>query len=461
MNILVDNLNARGLNAMSLGDYETAKDLFTQAYRASPINETTVSNLSDALFELKQRDVAVTLLKRQLATRPNDAFLLAKLGGLLLKLNHLQEAEDVLRKAIRLDNTELMQRRSGEIISCKIAALSTLTWVLQRQRKYKEALVCIQTIESETGRTRQTDGDKAMSLLALGDLRAAFPLYEVRDVVKLPFNIPAWRGEDLAGKRILLYAEQGFGDMIMAARFAKNLVAKGAEVILGMPPALVRLFDFQRWSKITVVAGIDSQLASTLDYAVSMFSAIDYLKIEVSDIDSAPYLNAPVQSFGITKAFNVGICWASAKRTADVLGLTTDDFRRVTSLTDWISFAEIPHVKLWSLQKGENSKDAASVIADILIESPALVDFADTAALISNLDLVITVDSAAAHLAGALGKPVWMLAQYSNCWRWWDIENGTGRPWYSSMKIFRQPNPHDWNNVLKKCRMELEVVAHI
>ena len=131
---------------------------------------------------------------------------------------------------------------------------------------------------------------------------------------------------------------------------------------------------------------------------------------------------------------------------------------RYSNLRDWLELATIPGVELISLQQGRDSEDIIACAAEGLIDDDAITiarDWLATAKIIADLDLVICVDTAVAHLAGALGTPVWMLAQYTNCWRWWDIENGTGRPWYKSMRILRQPKPGDWTTLLRTCVEDL------
>ena len=123
-------------------------------------------------------------------------------------------------------------------------------------------------------------------------------------------------------------------------------------------------------------------------------------------------------------------------------------------MKNWLQLFDVPGVVLHSLQAGPDELDIERLNASALIENPIsnFNDWADTAAFVSKLDLVISVDTAVAHLSAALGKPTWMLAQHMHCWRWWDIANGTGAPWYNSMRILRQRDPNSWMELLTTCR---------
>ena len=437
-----DELNRKGADLYLQGDLIGARLHYTAALQVNPGLLSAMKNLAVTLASQGQLHAAVALLYRIVSVDPNDGNQWNNLGNILTRLERYLEANDAFNIAAKIipedsgfwHNVALLQHRMG---------------------KYDDALQSIEKAESLGRNGYDLDNDKAHMLLAKGNLEQALVLYEARwnTLIHLPpwdYHIPEWQGEDLNGKQILLHMEQGFGDTIMSARFINNLLALGAKVTLCVSKSLIRLFA-NNWPSIDVVDinTLDEDLAKHFDFQSPMYSTMRWLGITTNSISSKPYIKAPALAVPpVYKGIrNVGICWASGKRNADI-----DWRRRVTDLKDWLILATLPDVQLWSLQKDEERNviealGAETLVCDIM---PRLDDWAETAAFVNKLDVIVSVDTAIAHLSAAMGKPTIMLSQFSNCWRWWNIESKSGRPWYDCMTIFKQPEPRDWEYTISE-----------
>lgn len=441
-----DELNIAGANLFLQGDLNAAKFYYLAALKVDPEFLPAMKNLAVIALQQNKLKVAVTLLRKILTKVSWDGDQWNNLGNALMRLERYDEAREALNKAAKFvpDNSGVWHN---------------LALLEHRLDNWVEALNSLKMVESLGASSPQVTNDRAHMLLAQGDnLAVALETYEARwhTMVHLPpwdFHIPEWKGESLEGKRILVHGEQGFGDTIMCLRFLQDLIGLGATVTVAVPRDLISLVQFQDWTCVTACDITMEGVEIDFDYHSPMYGMMRWLGVERNNIDSRPYLETPVRKFFVPGAFNVGICWASGIR-----GNEMDWRRRVTSLEDWLPLAEVLGVCLWSLQKGPEVEEIESLGAEPLIEISPLGSWLDTAALISQLDLVITVDTAVAHLAGALGKPVWMLTQFQHCWRWWNINEGSGRPWYRSMTIIPQKSPGDWKEQLEQCFSNLRAL---
>lgn len=281
-------------------------------------------------------------------------------------------------------------------------------------------------------------------LLQQGDYTTGFSAYEARQVPPSTLRglhrlsgVPRWDGTDLTGKTVLIWTEQGSGDAIQFIRYAPLVAQRGARVIVLCPPALRRLFSTAK--------GIDSVICSygpevgRIDYQIPDASLPHRFQTTTDTIPGAPYLSAPEEStIQLSPGTNVGLVWAPGQ-------LETAHLRsRAVRLEHLLPLITGPDIAWHSLQVGLAVAEIkelglSGVIQDL---APRLKDFADTAAVISQLDLVITVDTAVAHLAGALGRPVWILLPYGANWRW--LQDREDSPWYPTARLFRQPWPGNW-----------------
>jgi hypothetical protein len=283
------------------------------------------------------------------------------------------------------------------------------------------------------------------------------------------FQYPQWSGdEDLTGRTIFVYTEQGYGDTIQFLRYVPLLASQGAGVLLQVPPSLLRLAQ-------RLASAAHSELVFTTEWPPT--------RIASGEVPLGPDFWSPLMSlpraFGTTiatipcevpylapdppqaedwrrrlahlRGLRVGLVWAGGAHPNQPEPARTDR-RRSIALGHFAKLAEVSGLSFVSLQKGEAALQTSSpppgiVIADWTNE---LRDFADTAALIEALDLVISVDTSVVHLAGALGKPVWLLNRFDTCWRW--LLNRDDSPWYPSLRQFRQPKPGDWDSVMRQVR---------
>lgn len=275
----------------------------------------------------------------------------------------------------------------------------------------------------------------ATLVLAKGEFDEGFALYEGRHTLpamaKPPLPAPEWRGEEVAGKALLIWPEQGFGDQIMFARFAAVLKARGADVTLLCRPGLVPLFEGSLG--VRTVAAEGAVDFPDPDYWVMTCSLAWRLGVSVETIPGAPYLRALSAGPSPGEGFKVGLV------TRGNPGHLNDANR------------SLPAAEAARLER----LPARAIALDPAVTGAG--DFADTAAIIDQLDLVISVDTAIAHLAGAMGKPTWLLlSRIDTDWRW--LKDRTDSPWYPSMRLYRQERPGDWAEVLDRVERDLEAM---
>ena len=293
----------------------------------------------------------------------------------------------------------------------------------------------------------------ANALLSDGQLKEGWKAYEARfrapraHLRRIP--LPEWRGE--RGRDVLVYAEQGFGDAIMFGRYARML-QKQYEccVHIEVPRPLLRLFETTR--------GVNGVIAYGDNVPTWIYSAVPMMSLPIwcgtdtvddipwpgpyFDVEPNRHLRQSIDEHAAGK-FKVGLCWSSGVRTnqPELHEIAT---AKSMTLRHLLPLTHIDGVSLISLQKGPPAAQTnGTAVYDL---TDGLWDFHDTAELIQCLDLVITVDTAVAHLAGALGKPCWIMTPYVNCYRW--LGNRTDSPWYSSLTQFQQPAPNDWTAVV-------------
>jgi tetratricopeptide (TPR) repeat protein len=282
-----------------------------------------------------------------------------------------------------------------------------------------------------------------LARLARGDYRRGWRLYETRRELPGVEDIrrpePLWRGENLSGKSILLYAEQGLGDSIQFSRYVSLIRESGAGVTLLCQPALKRLFASLPGVDRLAILGEDVPVC---DYRAPLLSLPALLETDASTMPAAvPYLSADA---GLCDAWRrrltavsgrkIGLIWRSASKNSRARTMTAQD---------WAPLLRLQDCRFIGLQKDMPAQDAAFLrdAANFTDISADLHDFADTAAAMAALDLVISIDTAGLHLAGALGRPAWAALPFSGEWRW-GLSDRT--PWYPGMRLFRQPTPGDW-----------------
>lgn len=302
---------------------------------------------------------------------------------------------------------------------------------------------------------------RATTLLAAGAFAEGWPEYEWR--WRRPGHPPRfatapWRGEPLAGRTILLHHEQGLGDTLQFARYAPLVAARGGRVILHVQPPLVRLL--RTLPGVAEVTGhpplppfdchcplmsLPHAFGTTLDTVPTPTAYLHADPARVAAWRRRWQAHAPRHGGPL-----VGLVWAGLPNLDDWQARLIGQ-RRSLGPADLAGLAGSPGVRFVSLQKDLAPPPIAGLtLIDVMTE---MNDFADTAALVASLDLVISVDTAVAHVAAGLGRPVWLLSRYDGCWRW--LRDRSDSPWYPTLRLYRQSRPHDWSETIARVRNDL------
>jgi hypothetical protein len=287
--------------------------------------------------------------------------------------------------------------------------------------------------------------NRATALLAAGDYAQGWPEYEAR-WLHPPGRVralgPAWTGEPIEGRTILLHAEQGLGDTLQFVRYVPLVAALGARIVLEVQPQLVRYLSALPGAATVIARGDPLPPYDAHCPLLSLPRA--FPGTIPADF---PYLPMPPQARAANK--RVGLAWAGSPHTNDGPAHLVD-LRRSIDPALLSPLAALPGIEFVSLQLASTTRP------DIPLTDPmtSVKDFADTAAIVADLDLVITVDTSIAHLAGGLGVPVWLMNRHAGCWRWQHARTDT--PWYPNMRIYRQPRPLDWAPVVRAIARDLK-----
>jgi tetratricopeptide (TPR) repeat protein len=449
-----DLFNRQGIELFQQGDFAAAKKSYLEALKCDPQFLPPVANLIPILSQQNDLLGALSLTKKLLNINPRDGGQWSNLGNLLTRLQRYDEAMTALEWA-------------AEYMPDERSVWHNMSLLYHRLGDNDQALIYIQRVKDMGDEGHPVLNDEVHMLLAKGDLDRALPLYEIRwhlldHLPPWDFHLTEWTGQDLKDKSILVHHEQGYGDTIMTVRFIKDLLDRGARITLGVPQSLCDLFEGQDWP-ISVLAIEDMTSENTsnaFDYHSPLYSTMRHLKINKDSISSSPYLRPPQITTPPVNSnlYNIGVCWASGKRNNQM-----DWRRRLTPLHLWFDLGTIPNVQLWSLYKHSPNDDpdphdeiSPALIKDI---TPKLKSWGQTAAFIDKLDLVVTIDTAVGHLAAAMGKSTIMLAQYQHCWRWWNLNKGSGRPWYDDMLIIPQTEPNDWSTQIQNAKSGIEFLV--
>ncbi|MFP6562208.1 tetratricopeptide repeat protein [Paraburkholderia sp. B3] len=458
----VDALTNRGMALGALDMPAEALESLDRALALKPEMPEAWNNRSCVLRDLGRPEEAVTNCDRALALRPDYAEAWSNRGNALSDLNRPAEAEESYRKAIAA-------------APGLADAWSNLGLALIDMNRHADALSSYDQALALKPDHVEGHWNRALCLLQMGRQEEGWHEYEWRwkrrrnAASRRSFEVPLWLGDaPLDGKAILLHAEQGLGDTLQFCRYASMLARRGAQVVLEVQPELVRLL-----APLEGVAHIVAQgdPLPPFDLHCPLLSLPLAFKTDVATLPgTTPYLFADAQAVGHWEAkvsqaagpaaLKVGLVWAGGDRP-HVPELRKNDARRSIALERMLPLFDVPGVRFFSLQKGAPAQQLAALQergagkpgADIVDFTRELADFADTAALVSTLDLVISVDTSTAHLAGAMGKPVWILNRFDTCWRWMLERSDT--PWYSSARLFRQPALGDWDSVLAAVREAL------
>jgi tetratricopeptide (TPR) repeat protein len=464
----------------SLGRAQDALQSFGQAIKLDPRSAEAHYNKAVCLAAMDRKTEAEESYNLAIACNPDHASAYNNLGNLYCDRNSVEEAQHAYERAIQISptftdawiNLSIAQRRLhkySEALHSADEALRLSPASAVAHSAHGATLACMgQSAESLQSYARalalQPDlaeglWNKALAHLLRGEFHSGWPLYEarwnVRSLRLRPYQTerPIWNGESLDGQTVLLHAEQGYGDSIQFCRYAALVAQRGARVILGVPSALHGLMR-----SLPAVAEVVSQGdPPPFDCHCPLLSLPRIFETDLSNIPPAPYLNAQddararwASRLEPASTYRIGLAWSGSPTH-------TNDANRSIPLAQLLPLLSTK-AQFISLQKAVRLLDLPA-----LESGPGLhrwgeefVDFADAAALVAELDLVITVDTAIAHLAGALGKATWIILPQVPDWRW--MEERSDSPWYPTARLFRQPPGGTWISVVEDVRRALSEI---
>ena len=458
-----DNATAyqlRGLILAQVGQFGDAANDFRTAVRLTPNDPVTHNNLANALRPLGQWEESLAACERALALAPHYADAQLSRANALLDLGRPEEAV--------AGYDRLLQRAPGDprALSNRGLALRSLNRAAEAVQSFERALA------ADPGNA-QIRANAGQAYLAAGDLKTGFALFEARWSTPVmaaylqsrQFGRPLWLGQTpLAGRTLLLHSEQGYGDIFQFCRYAALAAEQGARVLIEVQAPAVALMRTLKGAHEVIEFG---QPLPPFDFHCPVMSLPHAFGTTLETIPAdIPYLSADPakvaswhERLGPKTRPRVGLAWSSGVRP-DQPELAAANGRRNLPLDALKAFMGLP-VDFVSLQKGEPAEGEFAALDQAAWGGPpianvadGLKDWSDTAALIAALDLVVSVDTATPHLAGAMGRPVWIMNRFDPCWRW--LETRPDSPWHPTARLFRQPSMGDWDSVVAEVRAELE-----
>lgn len=448
----------RGWQIHQQRQFVEAENIYRNVLQRSPNDANAWCFLGIALHDQRQYASAVECYRKALGLNPNFPIALNNLGNSLRYVNCIREADECFQKAIDLKPDYLNAFKNR-------GTLHVWTGELERGLGYYEQALKINPNEAELHR------NLGVIYLLQGRFEEGWREYrwrwKVGDLLRTITTVPVWDGSDLAGRRILLTAEQGLGDTLNFVRFAQVLRSRGAQTLVHCQPQLLALL--QNSPKLGQLCPNTLSISQPIDVQCSLVDVADILQVNDQSIPSdCPYLfpSPQLESYWARRfprpptliehtrlrTGRIGIAWqGNPDHQADA-------FRSVP-LACFEPLSELPNVELVSLQSGfgieqlekwNGAKPIISLGPEVDKTSGA---FMDTAAIMKQLDLVITSDTSIAHLAGALGVPTWLALSYVPDWRW--LLQREDSPWYPSVRLFRQDVLGDWAGVFRKIQAAL------
>jgi tetratricopeptide (TPR) repeat protein len=420
-----------------------------QRYRGrvqeNPDDAEAWTKIGNILEHLEHDNAAVACFGRALEITPANPALLTARGKLLVEMDRLEEAVADYAAAYAAAPKDFLVRHGYAL-------------ALRRAGRIEEALPHFQALLRQQPDDPDIKYEVSITCLHLGRFKEGWKYFDARMdcawMKKRRIDAPQWKGEDLKGKTILIHKEQGFGDIILCTRYIPLVKARGARVLFECQSVLHRLFQ--------TVPGIDKianpeEIDEPFDYQTPIMSLPGIFGTDLQTIPPIIPLNIPASVPGDAARllelgrdrFKVGIVWSGDNRFAL-------NHKRAVHPSRFLPLTEIPGVQFYSLQKGGCEPELAECGGRSLILElgPLVNDFADTAAILRELDLVIMTDSSVVHLAGTLGCPVWDMVSHYAYWLYLDKREDS--PWYPSVRFFRQPDPGNWDAVFEKVAEELK-----
>ncbi len=479
-------LNGLGVLALHADRLDEAEGYLRRAIVASPREASLLGNLSELHRRRGRADEAIACCRQALEWAPNWPLLHSNLGVLLKQQEQFEPAVASFRRALelnpnlaevhynlantfvnldRLDLAEASFRRALELTPNDPETHNNLGNILDTQGRLADALAHFDTALRHRDDFPEAHRNRSLLRLLSGNYAEGWPEYEWR--LRVPgtvvpnFPMPRWHGEPLSGRTILLTVEQGLGDTIQFVRYAPLVKERGGRVILRCQNALNTLLA--RSPGIDLIATAEAE-PEALDYQIPLLSLPAVVGTTLATIPATiPYLFAEPeriahwrQKLAGVHELKVGIAWQGSPTYGR-------DHHRSVPLAQFAPLAACPGVKLFSLQKGHGHEQLAPLAEPwrIVDLGPSLDEgsgaFVDTAAVMMNLDLVITSDTSIAHVAGALGVPVWVALQFSPNWRW--LLERDDSPWYPTMRLFRQSRLGNWDDVFADMAHQLRSLS--
>jgi len=475
-----------GVAHAHLGSKEHAVDCYRNALRAEPQHLNASNNLAAVLLALDRPSEALSCVEQGLACHPGDLQLLSKRGAALKDLRRVDDAIEDFRQVVQRQPNDPLGHgnlglalkdgnRMDEAVSSLERAVSLdpriaehhnhLALALSGCGRLDDALKSLRHAVELDPEAPELHENLGLLLLLKGDLEEGWTEYDFRHQLmrfksqRLPTDAPAWNGEPLTNKSILVYSEQGLGDTIQFVRYVPLLARQGASVTLAVQPKLIPLL-----SPLSDIAKVVSshEAGSRFDFQSALLSLPRGFGTTPGRIPAdVPYLSADDRLVARWRerigedGFKIGIAWQGSPSFRD-------DQNRSIPLREFAPLAEIPGVRLISLQRGLGTEQMAHVDFGARIETLDGLDesgaFLDSAAVMMSLDLAISSDTAVPHLAGALARPFFVALGHVPDWRW--LLERDDCPWYPTARLFRQHKKGDWTDVFVRMAAGVRAMMH-
>lgn len=439
-----DALLKKAIAAHQAGRIREAASLYRQIVKAGLANAEIYNNLGITLRQLGERPAALVCYERSLAIKPESGSAMMNKANVLRDLGRYAEAEQLYRQVCA---------HQGDVAHHWF----NLALVVRDQGRLEEARELVDRARAIDPDSAEYDWDYSLTSLQMGDLAGGFAVHDsrwrLRKVRPLDISGERWDGAPLEGRTLLVVSEQGFGDAIQFSRIVPWIKEKkGGRVIFSVRPELLAL--------LKDLPGVDEVVSRDrkqpdFDFYIAFMDLPHILGLTKETIPPPPDLSANLPDVALPPApagtvFKVGIVWGGSPTHQN-------DRNRSCPIDIFVALMDRPDVAFYSFQKGERSTELAKAAPGpfSMLDAGAMAkDFADSGAMMKQLDLLITVDTSAAHLAGTLGVPTFILLPYSGDWRW--FRHGTeDSPWYESVRLFWQDNPRDWDSVTARVRTAL------
>ena len=438
-----DQLNEEGIQWLHKNNFEKALNCFEKAIQMDPYHAYAFCNIGRICYEKGQYDNAVEFFEKAISIHPKLPEAFSNLGLTLHRLNQMDKAIECYQRALEIN--------PNYPIACH-----NMGYTLEKLGQLTESIQWYEKAIAISPDYIYAHSNLAMTLLLAGQYKKGFLEYEWRfkndDAEPRDFQSIPWDGRSFVNKRLLIYPEQGYGDSIQFIRYVPLVKKRGGTVILETHKYLMPLFQNLPYIDEFVIHG---EPPSPVDYHVAIASLPHIFGTTLETIpNQIPYLFRPdneksiiVQTIEMMDGFRVGISWSGSP-------IHKNNQNRSCSLSLFYQLSQIKSVVLFSIQKGPACDDLKQSSQVPVVDLSDLINnFSDTATAIFHMDLIISVDTATAHLAGAMGKPTWIMIPHAPDWRW--MLDRDDSPWYPSIRLFRQSEPGDFKSVMKNIQQAL------